>query len=129
MNSGQDWHRLADHVIARRVALGMRDRRQLAKATGVTDRTLGVLERGGRVSASTLGAIELALQWAPGSARRILAGGEPDSAAPAATGPRYDDPALQSIWENQELSEAERLGAIALIQRMRAAAAAGRQPA
>jgi len=33
--AGEDWRRLADYVIARRVSLGMRDRRALAESTGV----------------------------------------------------------------------------------------------
>jgi transcriptional regulator with XRE-family HTH domain len=66
----EDWRRLADYVVARRVELGMRDRRALAAATGVTDRTLGKLENGQRVSPSTLGVIENVLGWAPGSCRR-----------------------------------------------------------
>ena len=47
----EDWQRLAYYVVARRVELGMRDRRALAAATGVTDRTLGKLENGLRVFA------------------------------------------------------------------------------
>jgi hypothetical protein len=39
--AGEDWQRLADYVVARRVELGMRDRRAFAEATGVTERTLG----------------------------------------------------------------------------------------
>ena len=61
----EDWQRLADYVVARRVELGMRDRRALAAATGITDRTLGKLENGQRVSPSTLGVIENVLGWAP----------------------------------------------------------------
>ena len=44
--AGEDWQRLADYVVARRVELGMRDRRAFAEATGVTERTLGKLENG-----------------------------------------------------------------------------------
>src|SRR6204780_5793007 len=73
--TGEDWRRLADYVVARRVELGMRDRRAFAEATGVTERTLGKLENGQRVSPSTLGMVENRLGWAPGSCRRILAGG------------------------------------------------------
>jgi len=40
---GEDWQQLADYVVARRVELGMRDRRAFAEATGVTERTLGSL--------------------------------------------------------------------------------------
>jgi hypothetical protein len=75
--SGEDWRRLADYVVARRVELHMRDRRAFAEATGVTDRTLGKLENGQRVSPSTLGMIENQLGWAPGSCRRILADRSP----------------------------------------------------
>ena len=39
--AGEDWRRLADYVVARRVELGMRDRRTFAEATTVTERTLG----------------------------------------------------------------------------------------
>src|ERR1700723_1113542 len=86
----EDWQRLGDYVVARRIALGMRDRRSLAVATGVTERTLGKVETGRRVSASTLGALDNHLQWAPGSCRQVLAGaargaGAPRCPAPAAT--------------------------------------------
>jgi hypothetical protein len=81
--AGEDWRRLADYVVARRVELGMRDRRAFAQATGVTERTLGKLENGQRVSPSTLGMVENRLGWAPGSCRRILAGGEPDVGMPS----------------------------------------------
>src|SRR5512135_73102 len=90
--AGEDWKRLSDYVVARRIALGMRDRRALAAATGITDRTLGKIENGKRVSASTLGAVENHLGWAPGSCRRILAGGEPVIVAAEPSHPRYDDP-------------------------------------
>src|SRR5215472_8932150 len=94
-----DWRRLADYVVARRAELGMRDRRALAAVTGVTDRTLGKLENGHRVSASTLGVIDNHLGWTPGSCRRILSGGEPGitptAAADAAV--EYDDPTLRHL--------------------------------
>src|ERR1700746_1044101 len=75
--AGEDWRRLADYVVARRVELGMRDRRAFAQATGVTERTLGKLENGQRVSPSTLGMVENRLAWAPGSCRGVTPGGEP----------------------------------------------------
>src|ERR1043165_8197812 len=73
--AGEDWRRVADYAVARRVELGMRDRRAFAEATGVTERTLGKLENGQRVSPSTLAMVENRLGWAPGSCRRILGGG------------------------------------------------------
>src|SRR5258708_36767088 len=90
--AGENWERLGDYVVARRTALGMRDRRALAAATGVTDRTLGKIENGKRVSASTLGAVENHLGWAPGPCRRLLAARAP-SIRPPAGPPHHDDPA------------------------------------
>jgi transcriptional regulator with XRE-family HTH domain len=92
--AAQDWLRLADYVVARRVELGMRDRRAFAQATGVTERTLGKLENGQQVSPSTLAMVENRLGWAPGSYRRILAGGEPIVASPDRGHAEYEDPTL-----------------------------------
>src|SRR5437762_11676639 len=80
--TGEDWRRLADYVVARRVELGMRDTRAVAEATGVTERTLGKLENGQHVSPSTPGMVEKRLGWAPGSWRRRLGGGEPKVGCP-----------------------------------------------
>jgi transcriptional regulator with XRE-family HTH domain len=113
-----NWKRLGDYVVARRIALGMRDRRALAAATGVTERTLGKVENGSRVSASTLGALENHLDWAPGSCRQILAGGEPVvSAAPGIA--HYDDPTLQHIAEVPGLPPDVVRGLIALARNWR----------
>src|SRR5258708_19723128 len=101
--AGEDWRRLADYVVARRVELRMRDRRAFAEATGVTDRTLGKLENGQRVSPSTLGVIENILGWAPGSCRRILAGGEPHAVSAPATDGHYDDPTLDHLPTTPQL--------------------------
>src|SRR6266700_1755721 len=104
--AAEDWERLGDYVIARRIALGMRDRRALAAATGVT--------------ASTLGAVENHLRWAPGSCRRVLAGGEPVSpASAAASQPKFDDPTLQHIAETPGLPPDVVRGMIALARNWR----------
>jgi hypothetical protein len=117
--AGENWERLGDYVVARRTALGMRDRRAFSAATGVTDRTLGKLENGRRVSASTLGAVENHLGWAPGSCRRILTGGEP-AVAPAGPGqPHYEDPTLQHIAETPGLPPDVVRGLIALARNWR----------
>jgi Helix-turn-helix len=116
----EDWRRLADYVVARRVELGMRDRRAFAAATGVTDRTLGKLENGQRVSASTLGVIENRLGWAPGSCRRILAGGQPVLAASALPEAEYDDPTLRHIAATPGLPPDVVRGLIALARNWRA---------
>ena len=75
--AGEDWQRLADYVVARRVELGMRDRRAFAEATGVTERTLGKLENGQHVSPSTLGMVENRLGWAPVRAGGYSQAGNP----------------------------------------------------
>src|SRR5579862_1902403 len=93
----EDWRRLADYVVARRVELGMRDRRAFAEATGVTDRTLGKLENGQRVSPSTLGVVENHLGWAPGSCRRVLTGAEPVAVTAGPGQDEYDDPTLRHL--------------------------------
>jgi len=123
--AAENWARLADYVVARRIALGMRDRRALAAATGVTDRTLGKLENGRRVSASTLGAAENHLGWAPGSCRRVLAGDDP-VVLPATAGhrqeadqPQFDDPTLQHIAQTPGLPPDVVRGLIALARNWR----------
>ena len=114
----EDWRRLADYVVARRVELGMRDRRALAAATGITDRTLGKLENGQRVSPSTLGVIENLFGWAPGSCRRIMAGGEPSVIAGQADA-RYDDPTLRHLASTPGLPPEVVRGLIALARNWR----------
>ncbi|HEY7325226.1 MAG TPA: helix-turn-helix transcriptional regulator, partial [Streptosporangiaceae bacterium] len=115
---GDDWRRLADYVVARRVELGMRERRALAVATGVTDRTLGKLENGHRVSASTLAVIENELGWSPGSCRRILAGGAPGLAAANDDG-QYADPTLRHLANTPGLPPDVVRGLIALARTWR----------
>jgi transcriptional regulator with XRE-family HTH domain len=119
--AGDNWRRLADYVVARRVALGMRDRRALAAATGVTERTLGKLETGHRVSASTLGAIENQLGWTPGSCRRILAGGEPAAELPASGDDGEADPTLRYLASTPGLPPEVVRGLIALARNWRQA--------
>src|SRR5271169_4328586 len=97
----------------------MRDRRALAAATGVTDRTLGKLENGHRVSASTLGVIDNQLGWTPGSCRRILAGGEPDLVGPADDAGHYEDPTLRHLASTPGLPPDVVRGLIALARNWR----------
>jgi transcriptional regulator with XRE-family HTH domain len=117
--AGEDWQRLADYVVARRVGRGMRDRRAFAEATGVTERTLGKLENGQRVSPSTLGMVENRLGWAPGSCRRILAGGEPDAAPPSPGHAEYEDPTLWHIASTPGLPPDVVRGLVALARNWR----------
>src|ERR1700733_14532361 len=115
----EDLQRLGASVVARRIALGMRDRRSLALATGVTERTLGKVETGRRVSASTLGALDNHLPWPPGWCRQVRAGAEPVVAAGGASLPHYDDPTLQHIAEVPGLPPDVVRGLIALARNWR----------
>jgi hypothetical protein len=117
--AGADWRRLADYVVARRVELHMRDRRAFAQATGVTDRTLGKLENGQRVSPSTLGMVENQLGWRPGSCRRILAGGEPVIEPVDHDQDEYDDPTLRHLASTPGLPPDVVRGLIALARNWR----------
>ena len=70
--------RLGHHVVSRRVALGYRNRTDLAGSLQFTVRTLADIENGERkASPGTYAILENKLAWAPGSIDAILAGGEP----------------------------------------------------
>ena len=70
--------RLGHHVVSRRVALGYRNRTDLAGGLQFTVRTLADIENGERkASPGTYAILENKLAWAPGSIDAILAGGEP----------------------------------------------------
>ena len=74
----RDLERLGHHVVSRRVALGYRNRTDLAESLQFTVRTLADIEHGVRkASAGTYAILENKLGWAPGSIDTILAGGEP----------------------------------------------------
>jgi hypothetical protein len=67
---------LGHHVVSRRVALGYRNRVDLANSLEFTVRTLSDIENGVRkASPSTYAILESKLGWAPGSIDAILAGG------------------------------------------------------
>ena len=71
--------RLGHHVVSRRVALGYRNRTDLANSLQFTVRTLADIEHGVRkASPGTYAMLENKLSWAPGSIDTILAGGEPN---------------------------------------------------
>ena len=73
-----DLERLGHHVVSRRVALGYRNRTDLANSLKFTVRTLSDIENGvRRASPGTYAMLENKLAWAPGSIDTILAGGEP----------------------------------------------------
>ena len=68
--------RLGHHIINRRVALGYRNRTDLAHTLPLTVRTLSDIELGVRkASPGTYAMLENKLNWTPGSINTILAGG------------------------------------------------------
>jgi hypothetical protein len=70
--------RLGHHIVSRRVALGYRNRTDLANSLQFTVRTLSDIENGVRkASPGTYAMLENKLSWAPGSIDTILEGGEP----------------------------------------------------
>ncbi len=70
--------RLGHHVVSRRVALGFRNRTDLADSLQFTVRTLADIEHAVRkASPGTYAMLENKLSWAPGSIDAILADGEP----------------------------------------------------
>jgi hypothetical protein len=74
----RDLDRLGHHVVSRRVALGYRNRTDLANSLAFTVRTLADIEQGVRkASPGTYAILENKLGWLPGSIDTILAGGEP----------------------------------------------------
>ena len=73
---------LGHHIVSRRVALGYRNRTDLANSLQFTVRTLSDIEHGARkASPGTYAMLENKLGWAPGSIDTILAGGEPKEQA------------------------------------------------
>ena len=70
--------RLGHYTVSRRVALGYRNRTDLADSLQFTVRTLADIEHGVRkASPGTYAMLENKLAWAPGSVDAILAGGDP----------------------------------------------------
>jgi hypothetical protein len=75
---GHALERLGHQIVSRRVALGYRNRTDLANSLQFTVRTLSDIENGVRkASPGTYAMLENKLGWAPGSIDTILAGGEP----------------------------------------------------
>ena len=78
--------RLGHHIVNRRVALGYRNRTDLADSLPLTVRTLSDIELGVRkASQGTYAMLENKLAWTPGSINTILAGGDNPT-------PRQPDP-------------------------------------
>ena len=114
---GHALERLGHHIVSRRVALGYRNRTDLANSLQFTVRTLSDIENGIRkASPGTYAMLENKLAWAPGSIDTILAGGEPkelvvklrrDSPEPPRY-PSYADDALSRASTEELLLELRR---------------------
>ena len=93
--------RLGHHVVSRRVALGYRNRTDLADRLQFTVRTLADVEHGVRkASPGTYAMLENKLSWAPASIDTILAGGEPKELVPTL---RRSNPNALSQASTEEL--------------------------
>ena len=83
MDQALSRERLGHYIVSRRVALGYRNRSDLAGSLQLTVRTLADVEHGVRkASPGTYAMLENKLAWAPGSVDSILAGGEPKETGP-----------------------------------------------
>lgn len=111
MTSG--WQRLGRRIKAERGRKGFATAGALARAAGVSPRTVEVIESGahsGQPRDTTLAKIEQALGWEPGSAQRIVEGGRPRDAA---------DPLLERViaaWP--QLSGDEQVALAELVERL-----------
>lgn len=114
--NGHALERLGHHIVSRRVALGYRNRTDLADSLQFTVRTLSDIENGIRkASPGTYAMLENKLGWAPGSIDTVLAGGEPKEQVVTVRRdnpePRYDsvvDEALSRASTEELLLELRR---------------------
>ncbi len=85
--------RLGHHVVSRRVAMGFRNRTDLADSLQFTVRTLSDIEHGVRkASPGTYAILENKLAWAPGSIDAILTDGEPQETVVELRRPTHNRP-------------------------------------
>lgn len=91
---------------------------EVATSGGPSTATLRLIENASPTTPrpKSLRQLENALEWAPGSYRALLAGGEPTEKVtvhtPVYPERRYSDPRLEAIWEITELPEKVRRGLI-----------------
>ncbi|MCX4801716.1 helix-turn-helix domain-containing protein [Streptomyces sp. NBC_01214] len=84
----RDWKRLGRAIKAQREHLGMATQQDLANNAGVTRQTVQSLEAGTerKRTPPTIGKVEKALGWEPGTATRILSEAAPEAAPRFAEG-------------------------------------------
>jgi hypothetical protein len=84
----RDLERLGHHIVSRRVALGYRNRTDLASSLQLTVRTLADIENGVRkASPGTYAILENKLGWTPGSSTPSSLAGNPKKPRPNYVGP------------------------------------------
>jgi transcriptional regulator with XRE-family HTH domain len=75
--AGRDFKRLANAVLDRRAYLGLTQEAFAARAN-LAVKTVQRVEDGQESRPKTLGALDRAAGWVSGSARKVVAGGEPE---------------------------------------------------
>jgi hypothetical protein len=102
--------RLGHYIVSRRVALGFRNRTDLANSLQFTVRTLADIEHGVRkASPGTYAMLENKLAWAPGSIDTILAGGEPNETVTELRRPAHNPLAHTSATDALSRASTEEL--------------------
>lgn len=120
-----DWVRLGEYVVRRRVERGFRTRGDLADAVQVSARLLGDIEKGrrGNFDPATIAALESALDWETGSVRRIVEGGEPQvRATPAPVVKDRQSDEIELIYQSRSMTARQKLDAIRMVLQLRAEA-------
>lgn len=121
----EDWERLGEYVVQRRVERGFNTRGELAAAVQVSSRLLGDIEKGrrGNYDPVTIARLESALGWTSGSVRRIVEGGEPTLRAtplPPTNGAQQPDE-IELIYRSS-MTARQKLDAIRMVLHLRAQA-------
>jgi hypothetical protein len=120
-----DWERLGEYVVARRMERGFKTRSDLASAAQVSSRLLGDIEKGrrGNFDPTTIASLESALGWETGSVRRIVEGGEPKlRLATPVTAPGGHPDEIELIYRSQSMTARQKLDAIRMVLQLRAQA-------
>lgn len=111
----EDKRRLGNYVRNARVALGYSTLAAWAEHVGISERTLGPLERGEGAGPNSVAEVENKLGWTPGSAQEVARGGEPIHSHPSEPAPepepeRSDSERLAELHHEitARLAEAEK---------------------
>jgi hypothetical protein len=118
----EDWRRLADLLVARRVQLGYLRRAQLlrAKNAGHFERIALDVENAKRnnYDKASIAMVERIYGWQPGSVRAVLTGGEPVTADETVRGDDEDAFVAEAGEEPEAVSNAEVLEEIKDMRRV-----------